>query len=162
MSRRRRAQAGAEREAPSFKGRAPASPAASKAMRGNRKKGTQAELLLRKALWRRGYRYRLHASHLPGKPDLTFPREKVAVFVDGDFWHGRDWERRKKKLEAGSNPRYWVRKIEYNIERDARNHVALEELGWSVIRFWESEVLEEVEECVRAVGLALGKAGKLR
>lgn len=130
---------------PSFKGRRSTSRAASRAMRGNRRKDTKPELLLRKALWHRGFRYRLHTPNLPGKPDLTFPRRRVAVFVDGDFWHGRKWETRKAKLRAGSNSGYWVAKIQRNRERDAEQNYKLKQEGWTVLRLWETDILNNLE-----------------
>jgi len=77
---------------------------------------------------------------LPGKPDIVFRRARVAVFVDGDFWHGRDWKRRKRRLELGANSAYWVKKISSNRARDRRHSGALRRLGWRVVRFWESEM----------------------
>lgn len=87
---------------------------------------TGAEVLLRKTLWSRGIRYRLHASDLPGKPDIVFPNHKVAVFVDGDFWHGRNWQELEKKLKHRANPDYWLAKIEYNRSRDLEQTAALQ------------------------------------
>lgn len=96
---------------------------------------------------------------LPGCPDIVFPRVKVAIFCDGDFWHGRDWEERKAKLGQGTNSRYWIAKIARNMERDAENQERLETRGWRVLRFWESEikrgesaVLAEVEAVLDGLG----------
>ncbi|MBI5617507.1 MAG: very short patch repair endonuclease [Gammaproteobacteria bacterium] len=113
------------RKTPSFAGFSPSSPASSRAMRGNRKRDTKPEMLLRRALWRAGYRYRLHVSGLPGRPDLVFPRARVAVFCDGDFWHGRDWLVLREKLERRANPGYWIPKIEMNIRRDRQQEADL-------------------------------------
>jgi DNA mismatch endonuclease, patch repair protein len=77
---------------------------------------------------------------LPGCPDIVFQRVKLAVFCDGDFWHGRDWAQRKLKLSRGTNGRYWLAKIERNMARDASNQERLESQGWRVLRFWESEI----------------------
>jgi DNA mismatch endonuclease (patch repair protein) len=77
---------------------------------------------------------------LPGCPDIVFARVKLAIFCDGDFWHGRDWEERKRKLGQGTNSRYWISKIERNMARDAENQEQLETQGWRVLRFWESEI----------------------
>ncbi len=77
---------------------------------------------------------------LPGKPDIVFPRRRLAVFCDGDFWHGKDWESRRKKLARGTNSSYWIAKIERNRARDLNNRQALEAAGWTVLRFWESEI----------------------
>lgn len=101
------------------------------------KKG-KAETMLAKALWHHGYRYRLNYKALPGSPDIAITKYKVAVFVDGEFWHGYKWSDRKNKLKA--NREYWIEKIEENIARDRRNDEKLKELGWTVLHFWEKEV----------------------
>ena len=104
---------------PSYKYLNAASASASKAARASSKKqDTKPELRLRRALWRAGHRYRKNVATLPGKPDIVFVRARLAVFCDGDFWHGRNWPERKAKLEQGHNPGYWVAKIERNMERD--------------------------------------------
>ena len=83
----------------------------------------------------RGYRYRKNYAELPGKPDIAFTKQKVAIFVDGDFWHGY-----KSKNWLNKLPRkYWQNKIRSNIQRDAENNKKLKSLGWKVIRFWEHE-----------------------
>ncbi|MFA9459780.1 very short patch repair endonuclease [Thiohalorhabdus methylotrophus] len=146
---------GDQRKAPRFDDRRPASEHASKAKRKNRRTDTRAEMLLRKALWARGARYRLHARDLPGKPDLVFRGKRVAVFVDGDFWHGRDWEKNREKVARRSNGDYWVAKIEYNMERDRHQTKALEALGWTVLRFWETDVKKDLQEAVEAVLAAI-------
>jgi len=109
-------------------------------------KNGKAETLLAKALWRKGFRYRKNYRKLPGSPDIAFTKQKVAVFVDGEFWHGFDWENRKSKLNR--NRDYWIEKVQENMARDMKNFRQLDELGWSVIRFWEKEVLKELETCV--------------
>lgn len=142
-----------------YKGRKPASPQASAIGRSNsRKSDTQCELLLRKALWAAGYRYRKNVADLPGHPDVVFPRARVAVFVDGDFWHGRDWESRRQKLLAGSNPDYWIAKIQRNMERDRETTSRLESMGWTVLRFWESEIRSSSREVVQRIGAVLALA----
>lgn len=98
---------------------------------------------LRRALWRLGLRYRVDVAELPGRPDVVFRREKVAVFCDGDFWHGRGLDARIAKLAKGHNAPYWVAKIQTNVARDRRNEEALREAGWLVLRYWESDVLCE-------------------
>lgn len=126
----------------SFSGLEPASARASLAARAaSKKSNTKCELLLRRELWQRGLRYKLNSHHLPGKPDLIFPKMKVAVFCDGDFWHGRELTARLKRLAAGHNASYWVAKIKRNVERDNRSTAALVSLGWVVLRFWESDIL---------------------
>lgn len=129
--------------APQFGDRVPSSRSASKAMQGNRARDTKPELLLRKTLWGRGYRYRVHYTELPGRPDIVFTGQRVAVFCDGDFWHGRDWESRKEKLRQGSNPDYWVEKIAANRARDRLRDKQLGEAGWRVLRIWESDIRDD-------------------
>jgi DNA mismatch endonuclease (patch repair protein) len=139
-----------------YKGRKPASHQASATGRANsRKADTRCELLLRQTLWAAGYRYRKNTPNLPGRPDVVFPGPRVAVFVDGDFWHGRDWESRRRKLLAGSNPDYWVAKIERNIERDRETTSRLESMGWTVLRIWESEIRSAPMEVVQRIGATL-------
>jgi DNA mismatch endonuclease (patch repair protein) len=126
---------------PSYRGRRSSSPQASAAARGaSRKTDTRCEVALRRAIWSAGYRYRKNVGELPGRPDIVFLGGKVAVFCDGDFWHGRDWEIRRQKLMRGSNSGYWVAKIQRNMERDLQNNRLLEEDGWTVLHFWESEI----------------------
>ncbi|MDT8370212.1 MAG: very short patch repair endonuclease [Longimicrobiales bacterium] len=113
-----------------------------------RSKDTRPEMLVRKELWKRGYRYRIHRRDLPGCPDLVFGPSRVVVFVDGDFWHGNAWRVRERDCLADlfpSNTEWWVDKIEGNMARDERVTRELEQLGWRVIRVWESDVLRSVE-----------------
>lgn len=125
---------------PSFKGLTPSSADASKAKKANRCRDTAPELLLRRELWRRGMRYRVHSRRLPGNPDIVFPRQKLAVFCDGDFWHGRNWPSLQGKLRAGTNGAYWVAKIARNRRRDRETGRRLAALGWRIARLWEGEV----------------------
>ena len=127
-------------KAPSFTGLRSASAAQSRAKRRNRARDTKPELMLRKALFERGARYRVSPRHILGKPDVVFPRAMVAVFCDGDFWHGRQWPDAEQRLAKGANPGYWRAKIAYNMERDERVTRELVSLGWRVLRFWESEI----------------------
>ncbi|MGI8552033.1 MAG: very short patch repair endonuclease [Dehalococcoidia bacterium] len=130
---------------PDYRAFTPASRAASAAMRRNRREGGKAERLLRSAVWRRGLRYRKHATALPGKPDMVFTRARVAVFCDGDFWHGRDWPRLREQLRGRANAAYWLPKIGRNRERDLEQTAKLERLGWAVLRFWEADLLKDPE-----------------
>jgi DNA mismatch endonuclease (patch repair protein) len=125
---------------PSYKGFAPASETASRAKRANRNKDTLHEVLLRRALWRLGLRFRKHVSGLPGNPDLVFSRARVLVFCDGDFWHGRNWSRLKAQLRLRHNSAYWVAKISRNRERDKQLNCLLEQQGWQVLRVWETDI----------------------
>lgn len=136
----------------SYKGLQPASSRASAAARGSSKKAdTRCEVKLRRELWAAGCRYRKNVPELPGHPDLVFARARVAVFCDGDFWHGREWESRRQKLRAGTNSDYWLAKIQRNIERDAQNTLRLQEMGWTVLRFWESEIGTDSEQVVQVI-----------
>lgn len=135
------------RTAPSYIGLKPASKHASAAARGSSKKqDTKPEVLLRKALWRAGLRYRKNVASLPGNPDLVFPKAKIVIFCDGDFWHGRNWEARKSRLQRGTNASYWVKKIERNMMRDAELNRKLTESGWVVVRFWETDISTRLGE----------------
>lgn len=108
-----------------------------------------AETLLAKALWHSGIRYRRNYKALPGSPDIAITKYRIAVFVDGEFWHGYDWEARKARLKR--NREYWIEKIEENIARDRRNDIKLADLGWTAIHFWEKEVKKDVEGCAADV-----------
>ncbi|MEQ5840448.1 very short patch repair endonuclease [Paraburkholderia acidicola] len=120
-----------------------------------RQHGTDVELRLRRALWRAGLRYRITAAKaLAGRPDIVFPTAKVAVFVDGCFWHGCPTHGTKPK----TNARFWDEKINRNRARDVLVDSKLAEAGWHVIRLWEHEVKKELEHCVKRVSLALQTA----
>lgn len=112
-------------------------------------KGGKAETLLAKALWHHGYRYRKNDKRLPGSPDIAILRHRIAIFVDGEFWHGQNWEERKKKLK--SNREYWIEKIEENMARDIRNDRLLTQEGWTPVHFWEKEVIKKLPECVAEI-----------
>ena len=122
-----------------------------KSMRGNRSKDTSIEVLLRKTLWHKGYRYRKNYKKLPGSPDIALTRQKVAVFCDSEFWHGKDWEAKKQRLQKGNNPDFWINKIESNIQRDHENDQKLIALGWTVIHFWGEEIKKSPDECVQVI-----------
>jgi len=130
-------------------------PETRKRMANVKLKGGKAEQLLAKRLWHLGVRYRLNYKKLPGSPDIAITTRSIAVFVDGEFWHGYDWENRKSKLK--SNREYWIEKIEENIRRDKKNDAQLQQLGWRVLHFWEKQVLKDVDACVEAVLSAIGE-----
>lgn len=139
-----RARSAAGPTIPRFIEGSAASPRASTAARGSsRKKDTRCEVLLRRELHRLGLRYRVDSAVLPGRPDIVFPRERVVVFCDGDFWHGRDLDARVAKLAAGHNAPYWVAKIRGNVERDRKHDALLAADGWDVLRFWEKDILRD-------------------
>ncbi len=119
-----------------------------------RGKDTKPELLLRKALWQLGFRYRLNVRKLPGTPDIVFKKYRLAIFVDGEFWHGYNWEERKKKIKT--NREFWLPKIEKNMERDKIATAKLEAAGWIVLRFWAKEVQENLKRCLDEVMFHLG------
>ena len=109
------------------------------------KNGT-AEQVLAKKLWHMGYRYRKNDKRLPGSPDIAILRHRIAIFVDGEFWHGKDWETRKPRLQR--NREYWIEKIEENIARDIRVDNQLRENDWISIRFWSKDILKDTEACI--------------
>lgn len=118
-------------------------------MIANRSKGTKIELLLGKMMWNAGIRYRKNDSSLPGTPDFTIRKARVAIFCDGEFWHGHNWEERKNDIK--SNRDFWYAKIERNIERDRRVNEELRNMGWKVFRFWENDIRHEPDVCLRDI-----------
>lgn len=124
-------------------------------MRAIKAKDTAIEMKLRKALWIRGFRYRKHLRNLPGTPDIAFPKQRIAIFCDSEFWHGYDWEKNKNRIK--SNREYWIQKIERNIERDAEVNDELERLGWKVLRFWGEKIEKDVEGCIKEIQAKLSE-----
>jgi DNA mismatch endonuclease Vsr len=118
-------------------------------MQANKAIGTSSEVLLAKSLWAKGYRYRKNDKSVVGKPDLVFRKLKIAIFVDGEFWHGKDWQVKKPKITQ--NREYWIQKIERNIERDRLHQQTLEERGWTVLRFWHDQVKKNLSDCITRV-----------
>ncbi len=112
---------------------------------------TKIEILLRKALWKKGIRYRKNLRNLPGKPDIAITRYKIAIFCDGEFFHGKDWEVLKPRLEKGNNGEFWIGKISRNRERDDEVNKRLLFMGWTVIRFWGTDIKKHTDECVKVV-----------
>ena len=108
-------------------------------------KDSEIEILLRRALWSKGIRYRKNVKSIFGHPDVAFVGKKVAVFCDSEFWHGYDWE--NKNAEIKSNRDFWIPKIERNIKRDKEVNKYLEEQGWTVIRFWGKDIKNDAEAC---------------
>ncbi len=122
-----------------------------KNMRNIRSKDTAIEIKLRKALWEKGYRYRKNVQTLPGKPDIVLTKYKIVIFCDSEFFHGKDWEVLKPRIEAGNNSEYWMKKITRNMERDDENNKQLLFLGWTVIRFWGKDILKKTDECIKVI-----------
>lgn len=117
-----------------------------KNMQAVKSKGSKIETLLAKELWKRGYRYRKNNKTVFGKPDFTFKKYKIAIFCDSEFWHGKNWE--KKKKEHKSNINFWHQKIERNIERDKEVNAVLLKEGWTILRFWGEEIKKDLLSCV--------------
>lgn len=122
-----------------------------KNMQHIKSKDTKIEVLLRKALWAKGYRYRKNYKNLPGKPDIALTKYKIAIFCDGEFFHGKDWGVLKPKLEKGNNSNFWISKISRNRERDDEINKKLLFMGWTVIRFWGNDIKKNTDECVRVI-----------
>lgn len=140
------------RTSASYRNLHPASAKASATARGaSRKRDTRCELALRRALWAMGLRYRVDSKTLPGRPDIVFARARVAVFCDGDFWHGRNLDNRLARLAGGHNAPYWLTKLQRNVERDRRHDAALSDDGWMVLRFWEKDILADPAVVARRV-----------
>ncbi|SHF77078.1 T/G mismatch-specific endonuclease [Flavobacterium fluvii] len=118
----------------------------SKIMRAIRSTNTKDEVRLAKALWHLGYRYRKNNRKVFGTPDLTFKKLKIAIFVDSEFFHGKDWETQKNRFK--SNQEFWQKKIERNMQRDLEVSKYLTEQGWTVIRFWSTEIKNNLEDCI--------------
>jgi DNA mismatch endonuclease, patch repair protein len=148
--------------APTFEGLRPRSRRTSRlAAAASKKKGTRCELALEASLSARKLRFRLHVQKLPGCPDIVFPSSRVAVFVDGDFWHGRHLRQRVEKLSRGHNASYWVQKVRTNVERDRMTRARLRREGWHVIRVWEKDVLRDAERVAqRIANIARQRAGR--
>lgn len=121
----------------------------SRAMSHIKGKDTSIELLLRKALWNKGIRYRKNYRKLPGSPDIAITKHRIAIFCDSEFFHGYDWEVKKQKL--GQNREYWIQKIERNMTRDRENDFRLMAMGWVPIHFWGQEIQKHIDGCVEAV-----------
>ncbi len=122
-----------------------------KNMQHIRAKDTQIELLLRKALWKKGYRYRKNYDKIPGHPDIALTKYKIAIFCDGEFFHGKEWEVLKPRLEKSDNSEFWISKISRNRERDDEINKRLLFEGWTVVRFWGSDIKKHTDECLRVI-----------
>ncbi|WP_027219120.1 very short patch repair endonuclease [Butyrivibrio fibrisolvens] len=118
-------------------------------------KDTKIEIILRKALWNRGYRYRKNYTKLPGHPDIVLTKYRIAIFCDGEFFHGKDWEVLRPKLENSNNSDFWISKISRNKEHDSEINKKLLFEGWTVIRFWGNDIKKHTDECVRVIEEAI-------
>lgn len=118
-------------------------------MQAIRGKDTKPELKLRRALWALGFRYRKNSKSVYGKPDIVFIGQKIAVFVDSEFFHGKNWEENKHRIR--SNTEFWWKKIEGNMVRDRKVERILLENGWQIIRFWDTEIVKNLANCIRKI-----------
>lgn len=138
----------------------PTTPTRSYNMSRIRNRDTKPELLLRKALWAQGIRYRTHSKDLPGKPDIVIKKYGLVIFVDGEFWHGYQWEKNQGRIH--SNRDFWIPKIERNMARDKEINTALIARGYTVFRFWSEDVRKNLKACVNQIQLYIETAGEGR
>lgn len=124
-------------------------PEVSKRMKALSHKKSKVESLLAKALWHKGYHYRLNYKKLPGTPDIALTKYKIAIFVDGEFWHGKDFEKTKDKLK--NNKDYWIEKIEENIQRDIKIDGLLRNMDWTPLHFWSNDVKKYLDFCISEI-----------
>jgi len=115
-----------------------------------RSKNTKPEIIIRKALFAKGYRYRLHSKLLPGKPDIILPKYTTAIFVQGCFWHYH--ENCREGRIPSSNSKFWIEKLSKNVERDLKQQRALIELGWNVLIVWECEIEKQIDQVIEKIG----------
>ncbi|MBS1536194.1 MAG: DNA mismatch endonuclease Vsr [Bacteroidetes bacterium] len=126
-----------------------------KNMQAVKSSGSAIETMLAKELWKKGYRYRKNDASVFGKPDLTFKKMKIAIFVDSEFWHGKDWEIRKS--DHKSNVEFWHSKIERNIERDKEVNLQLTNQGWKILRFWGKEIKSNLKQCINSIEISINE-----
>lgn len=122
----------------------------SRTMSRIRSEDTSIEVILRKALWHKGYRYRKNYKRLPGTPDIALTKYRIAIFCDSEFFHGYNWEIKKQKL--GNNREFWIKKIERNKTRDRENDLKLIALDWIPVHFWGEEIRKHTDKCIDAIG----------
>lgn len=118
-------------------------------MQAIKNKNTKIEIILGKAMWAAGIRYRKNDKTVKGKPDFVMKGLKIAIFCDSEFFHGKDWDTQKHRIKT--NQDFWISKIEGNIERDKKVNSELESLGWTVIRFWGNDIKKQTSECVNKI-----------
>lgn len=125
------------------------SPDVSRRMKLLSHKKSKVESLIAKALWHKGYRYRLNYKKLPGTPDIVLIKYRIAIFIDGEFWHGKDFVQNKDKLK--NNKIYWIEKIEENIQRDIKNDRLLRQMDWIPLHFWSNDVKKYLDYCINEI-----------
>lgn len=118
-----------------------------------RSRNSKPELILRKALWAKNIRFRLHDKSLPGTPDIVIKKYKLAIFVDGEFWHGFDWKKNKERIK--SNRLFWIPKIERNMQKDIRVNKALRDMNYVVFRFWTQDIIKNLPKVLNQIELFL-------
>ncbi|WP_100614045.1 very short patch repair endonuclease [Confluentibacter citreus] len=121
----------------------------SKIMSKIKGKNSKPELLFRKALWAKGIRYRINNKTLPGKPDISIKKYKLIIFIDGEFWHGYNWDERRETIK--NNRGFWIPKIERNMQRDKEVNRELQDMGYMVFRFWSKDIQNELDKCINDV-----------
>ena len=127
-----------------------------KNMQAVKSRGSKIESMLAKEMWKRGLRYRKNNKTVFGKPDFTFKKFKIAIFVDGEFWHGKDWE--IKKHDHKSNHDFWYTKIERNIKRDEEVNSFLLNEGWTLLRFWGQDIKKDLLNCIFKIEKTINEA----
>ncbi len=110
---------------------------------------TGPEISLQKSLRKKGIKFKINYRNLPGNPDIVLFNKKIAIFVDGEFWHGYQWEEKKKKITG--NRAYWIPKIERTIARDKGNNRKLRKAGWEVVRFWQHQITKDLPKCIEKI-----------
>ena len=118
-------------------------------------KDSKIEKILRKALWKKGYRYRKNYSELIGKPDIVLLKYRIVIFCDSEFFHGKDFEQLKVQLSGSKNSEFWIDKIGNNIKRDEEINKKLSAEGWTVLRFWGKDIIKKTDQCVQTIEEAM-------
>jgi len=127
----------------------------SKLMSAIRSTNTKDEVRLAKALWALGYRYRRNNKTVFGKPDFTFKKIKLAIFVDGEFFHGKNWDIDRNRIKTNSE--FWIKKIERNMQRDIEVNAYLESQNWKILRFWSNDIKKNLDSCILEIQNAIAE-----
>jgi DNA mismatch endonuclease (patch repair protein) len=114
-------------------------------------KNSKIECVLRKALWDKGFRYRKNCAELPGKPDIVLTKHHIAIFCDSEFFHGKDFENLESQLKRSANSDFWIDKIKRNMARDVEVDIMLQNMNWTVVRFWGKDIIKNTDNCVRVI-----------
>ena len=127
----------------------------SKLMSAIRSTNTKDEVRLAKALWALGYRYRRNNKTVFGKPDFTFKKIKLAIFVDGEFFHGKNWDIDRNRIKTNSE--FWIKKIERNMQRDIEVNAYLQSQNWKILRFWSNDIKKNLDSCILEIQNAINE-----